>query len=72
MEEVKKENEALKQRIRDLERQIRGNNDADGQRGRRGATQSQSSGVGMLLIIPKFLLMQQQSTKKAVDRLRVP
>ncbi|CAN9302382.1 unnamed protein product [Alternaria alternata] len=46
LEEVKKENEALKQRIRDLERQIRGNNDADGQRGRRGAPQSQSSGVG--------------------------
>jgi hypothetical protein len=47
LEEVKKENEALKQRIRDLERMIRGNNDAaDGQRGRRGAPQSQSSGVG--------------------------
>jgi predicted nucleic acid-binding Zn-ribbon protein len=46
LDEVKKENEALKQRIRDLERQIRGNNDADGQRGRRGAPQSQSSGVG--------------------------
>ncbi|KAL1799968.1 hypothetical protein ACET3X_000310 [Alternaria dauci] len=47
LEEVKKENEALKQRIRDLERQIRGNNDADGQRGRRGAPpQSQSTGVG--------------------------
>ncbi|KAH6845877.1 hypothetical protein BKA58DRAFT_415437 [Alternaria rosae] len=47
LEEVKKENEALKQRIRDLERMIRGGNDAaDGQRGRRGAPQSQSSGVG--------------------------
>ncbi|KAF1831363.1 hypothetical protein BDW02DRAFT_572126 [Decorospora gaudefroyi] len=46
LEEVKKENEALKQRIRDLERMMRGNSDADGPRGRRGAPQSQSSGVG--------------------------
>jgi hypothetical protein len=47
LEEVKKENEALKQRIRDLERMIRGNNDtADGQRGRRGAPPAESSGVG--------------------------
>jgi hypothetical protein len=45
LEEVKKENEALKQRIRDLERMIRGNNDTDGQRGRRGAP-GESSGVG--------------------------
>jgi predicted nucleic acid-binding Zn-ribbon protein len=45
LEEVKKENEALKQRIRDLERMIRGN-DADGQRGRRGAPQSQGNGAG--------------------------
>jgi hypothetical protein len=45
LEEVKKENEALKQRIRDLERMIRGNNDADGQRGRRGAP-GEGNGVG--------------------------
>jgi hypothetical protein len=44
LEEVKKENEALKQRIRQLERAIRGN-DTDGQRGRRGAPQPQASGV---------------------------
>jgi hypothetical protein len=38
LEEVKKENEALKQRIRQLERMIRGSDTAaDGQRGRRGA-----------------------------------
>ncbi|KAF2828514.1 hypothetical protein CC86DRAFT_261235, partial [Ophiobolus disseminans] len=36
LEEVKKENETLKQRIRDLERMIR-SGDADAQRGRRGA-----------------------------------
>lgn len=36
MEEVKKENEMLKQRIRELERIVRGN-DADAQRGRTGA-----------------------------------
>lgn len=35
LEEAKKENEALKQRIRDLERMIRGN-EGDGQRGRSG------------------------------------
>jgi len=46
LEEVKKENEALKQRIRQLERMIRGNNESEGQRGRRGAPQSQSSVVG--------------------------
>lgn len=40
LEEVKKENEALKQRIRDLERMIRGG-DAEGQRGRRGAPPAQ-------------------------------
>lgn len=42
LEEVKKENEALKQRIRDLERMIRGG-DADAQRGRRGAPPGQQS-----------------------------
>jgi hypothetical protein len=31
-----------------------------------------AAGLAMLLIIPKFLLMQQQYPKKAVDRLRVP
>ncbi|KAF1947661.1 hypothetical protein EJ02DRAFT_1481 [Clathrospora elynae] len=36
LEEVKRENEALKQRIRDLERMIKAG-DGDGQRGRRGA-----------------------------------
>jgi hypothetical protein len=36
LEDVKRENEMLKQRIRDLERLIR-SGDADGQRGRRGA-----------------------------------
>ncbi|CAE7214846.1 hypothetical protein P3342_012782 [Pyrenophora teres f. teres] len=46
LEEVKKENEALKQRIRQLERMIRGNNESEGQRGRRGAPPSQSSVVG--------------------------
>lgn len=35
LEDAKRENEMLKQRIRDLERQIKG--DADGQRGRQGA-----------------------------------
>ncbi|PZD42520.1 DivIC domain containing protein [Pyrenophora tritici-repentis] len=54
LEEVKKENEALKQRIRQLERMIRGNNESEGQRGRRGAPQSQSS----------------VSPKKAVDRVK--
>ncbi|KAL6706570.1 hypothetical protein ACN47E_005326 [Coniothyrium glycines] len=41
MEEVKRENEMLKQRIRELERIVRGN-DADAQRGRRGAPPAQS------------------------------
>lgn len=36
LEDVKRENEMLKNRIRDLERMIR-SSDADGQRGRRGA-----------------------------------
>jgi hypothetical protein len=36
LEDVKRENEMLKQRIRDLERMIR-SGDADAQRGRRGA-----------------------------------
>jgi cell division septum initiation protein DivIVA len=35
LEEAKRENELLKRRIRELERQIKG--EADGQRGRRGA-----------------------------------
>lgn len=39
LEDVKRENEMLKQRIRDLERAIR-NGDADAQRGRRGAPAS--------------------------------
>jgi hypothetical protein len=39
LEDVKKENEMLKQRIRDLERMIR-SGDADAQRGRRGAPPS--------------------------------
>lgn len=39
MEEVKRENEMLKQRIRELERVIKGNNDPDAQRGRPGAPQ---------------------------------
>jgi hypothetical protein len=47
LEVVKEENEALKQRIRDLERMIKGNNDtADGQRGRRGAPPAEGNGVG--------------------------
>ncbi|KAL6152021.1 hypothetical protein ACJQWK_04710 [Exserohilum turcicum] len=40
LEEVKKENEALKQRIRDLERQLKGNADGEAQRGRSGAPQT--------------------------------
>jgi hypothetical protein len=36
LEDVKRENEMLKNRIRDLERMIR-SSDTDGQRGRRGA-----------------------------------
>jgi hypothetical protein len=40
LEEVKRENEALKQRIRDLERMIKGNEGGDGQRGRTGAPPS--------------------------------
>lgn len=43
LEEVKRENEALKQRIRELERMIRAN-DAEGQRGRRGGPLQTSSG----------------------------
>ncbi|KNG49416.1 hypothetical protein TW65_03586 [Stemphylium lycopersici] len=43
LEEVKKENEALKQRIRQLERQIKGNPEAEAQRGRRGAPQQTST-----------------------------
>ena len=45
LEEVKKENETLKQRIRDLERMIR-TSDADAQRGRRGAPSSASTTTG--------------------------
>jgi hypothetical protein len=37
LEEVKRENEALKTRIRELERMIRGGGETDTQRGRRGA-----------------------------------
>ena len=44
LEEVKKENEALKQRIRDLERLIKGN-EGDGQRGRSGAPPTPSAAV---------------------------
>ena len=44
LEEVKKENEALKQRIRDLERLIKGN-ESDGQRGRSGAPSAASAAV---------------------------
>ena len=40
LEDVKRENEALKQRIRELERMIRSNSHADAQRGRRGAPSS--------------------------------
>jgi hypothetical protein len=50
LEDVKRENEALKQRIRDLERMIRSSGDADAQRGRRGAPSTASTvpaaGVG--------------------------
>lgn len=46
LEEVKKENEALKQRIRDLERMIRSSGDAEAQRGRRGAPSSASTATG--------------------------
>jgi hypothetical protein len=45
MEEVKRENEMLKQRIRELERTIRGH-EADGQRGRTGAPPAQSGTIG--------------------------
>ncbi|KAF1841898.1 uncharacterized protein K460DRAFT_293554 [Cucurbitaria berberidis CBS 394.84] len=45
LEEVKRENERLKQRIRDLERMIRGT-DTDGQRGRRGAPPAQGNTGG--------------------------
>jgi uncharacterized membrane protein YccC len=44
LEEAKRENELLKQRIRELERLIKG--DADGQRGRRGVS-AQSNGANM-------------------------
>jgi len=44
LEEAKRENEALKSKIRELERQLRG--DVDGQRGRRGAPPTPSNGVG--------------------------
>lgn len=37
LEDAKKENDVLKQRIRDLEKLIREGEGADGQRGRRGA-----------------------------------
>jgi hypothetical protein len=43
LEDVKRENETLKQRIRDLERMIRSSGDADAQRGRRGAPSSAST-----------------------------
>ncbi|KAJ4377836.1 hypothetical protein N0V83_000666 [Neocucurbitaria cava] len=47
LEEVKRENERLKQRIRDLERMIKGSAHADGQRGRTGAPPpAQGTGVG--------------------------
>lgn len=45
MEEVKKENEALKQRIIELERMIRAR-ESEGQRGRSGARPAQNEGVG--------------------------
>jgi hypothetical protein len=45
MEEVKRENEMLKQRIRELERTIRGH-DADGQRGRTGAPPAEMDTAG--------------------------
>jgi hypothetical protein len=44
LEEAKRENEALKSRIRELERAIRG--DVDGSRGRRGAPPTPSNGAG--------------------------
>jgi hypothetical protein len=44
LEEVRRENERLKQRIRDLERMIRTSD--DGQRGRQGAPSSTGAGVG--------------------------
>ena len=44
LEEVKKENEVLKERIRELERAIRGR-DGDGERGRRGAPGGEGEGV---------------------------
>jgi len=47
LEEVKKENEALKQRIRQLERQIKANPEAEAQRGRRGAPQQTSTSSGV-------------------------
>jgi ubiquinone biosynthesis protein UbiJ len=37
LDEAKRENEALKSRIRELERMIRGGGETDTQRGRRGA-----------------------------------
>jgi hypothetical protein len=44
LEEAKKENEALKQRIRELERMLKGN-ESDGQRGRSGAPSTSSVAV---------------------------
>jgi hypothetical protein len=40
LEEAKRENEALKKRIRELERTIRGSTETDSQRGRHGAPRS--------------------------------
>jgi hypothetical protein len=44
LEEAKRENEVLKQRIRELERMIKGN-ESDGQRGRSGAPPTPSTAV---------------------------
>jgi hypothetical protein len=46
LEDVKRENEMLKQRIRDLERMIR-SGDADAQRGRRGAPVTAAEGTAV-------------------------
>ncbi|CAI6340424.1 unnamed protein product [Periconia digitata] len=45
LEEAKRENESLKRRIRELERTIRGGNDLDARRGRRGASTSDGSAL---------------------------
>lgn len=46
LEEVKRENEVLKERIRELERAIRGRGGDEGERGRRGAPGGEGGGVG--------------------------